>query len=419
MTELAQLPGLGEDALAASNNAAWTARYGHALMNTFGAPQRVLVRGEGCYVWDADGRRYLDLLGGLAVNALGHAHPLLLSTVTAQLATLGHVSNFFASAPQIALAERLLDLLGATGSGLPGRVFFTNSGTEANEAAVKIARRTGRPKIVATEGGFHGRTLGALSITGKPSIREPFEPLPPGAVFVPYGDVEALAAAVDGDTAAVVLEPVQGEGGVVPAPTGYLAAAREVTERAGALLILDEIQTGIGRCGDWFAHTTEGIRPDVVTLAKGLGGGIPIGACIGLGRAADLLGPGTHGTTFGGNPVAAAAGLAVLHAIERDGLLENVRTVGAHLRAEVLALGHPLVKGVRGRGLLLGIALAAPVAPAVMAEALGAGFIVNAVAPDTIRLAPPLILDTAQADEFLAALPAVLDAVATAPKETR
>lgn len=413
MTELDQLPGLDTP----GNNDAWAARYGQSLMNTFGAPQRVLVRGEGCYVWDADGRRYLDLLGGLAVNSLGHAHPLLVSAVTAQLATLGHVSNFFATAPQIALAERLLTLLDVPAG--DGRVFFANSGAEANESAFKIARRTGRPNVVATEGGFHGRTMGALALTGKPAIREPFEPLLPGVTFVPYGDAEALAAAVDGDTAAVFLEPVQGEGGVVPAPAGYLAAARELTERAGTLLVVDEIQTGIGRCGDWFAHTAEGIVPDVVTVAKGLGGGFPIGACIGLGRAADLLGPGAHGTTFGGNPVAAAAGLAVLHAIERDGLLDNVRAVGAHLRADVLALGHPLVRGVRGRGLLLGIELAAPTAAAVVAEALGAGFVVNAVTPDTIRLAPPLILDIAQADEFLAALPAVLDAVGTAPKESQ
>ncbi|WP_084469814.1 acetylornithine transaminase [Jiangella gansuensis] len=420
--QLAQLPGFDEDPLAAGNNAAWTARYERSLMNTFGSPQRVLVRGEGCYVWDADGRRYLDLLGGLAVNALGHAHPLLVSTVTAQLATLGHVSNFFATAPQVALAERLLELLGAPGApglagGQQGRVFFANSGTEANEAAFKIARRTGRPNIVATEGGFHGRTMGALALTGKPTIREPFEPLPAGVSFVPFGDAEALEAAVDGDTAAVFLEPVQGEGGVLPAPTGYLAAAREITARHGALLVVDEIQTGVGRTGDWFAHAAEGITPDVVTVAKGLGGGIPIGACIGLGRAADLLGPGTHGTTFGGNPVAAAAGLAVLHAIERDGLLENVRSVGAHLRAGVLGLGHPLVQGVRGRGLLLGIQMAAPLAAQAAGEALAAGFIVNPVAPDTVRLAPPLILDTAQADEFLAALPAVLDAVADG-KET-
>ncbi|HEY9410724.1 MAG TPA: acetylornithine transaminase [Jiangellaceae bacterium] len=408
--------------LHAGNSAAWTARYGDALMNTFGAPQRVLVRGEGCYVWDADGRRYLDLLAGLAVNSLGHAHPLLVATVTAQLATLGHVSNFFASQPQIALAERLLALIGrdthpsrgrnaAGDDARAGRVFFTNSGTEANEAAFKIARRTGRPKIVAAAGGFHGRTMGALALTGKPSIREPFEPLPAGVVHVPYGDADALAAAVDADTAAVVLEPIQGEAGVLPAPDGYLAAARELTTAHGALLVIDEIQTGVGRTGDWFGFRAAGITPDVVTLAKGLAGGIPIGACIGLGAAADLLGPGSHGTTFGGNPVAAAAGLAVLHAIERDALLANVREVGAALTAGVLALGHPLVAGVRGRGLLLGIALTEPVAPAVASAALDAGFIVNAVAPTTVRLAPPLTLTVAQAEEFLTALPTVLDAV--------
>lgn len=395
--------------LHAGDTAAWTARYGDALMNTFGPPQRVLVRGEGCHVWDADGRRYLDLLAGLAVNSLGHAHPLLVSTVTAQLAALGHVSNFFASPPQIALAERLLALVGDDARA--GRVFFTNSGAEANEAAFKIARRTGRPKIVATEGGFHGRTMGALALTGKPSIRDPFEPVPAGVVHVPYGDADALAAAVDADTAAVVLEPIQGEAGVLPAPDGYLPAARELTTAHGALLVVDEIQSGIGRTGDWFGFEAAGITPDVVTLAKGLAGGIPIGACIGLGAAADLLGPGSHGTTFGGNPVAAVAGLAVLHAIERDGLLANVREVGAALIAGVLALAHPLVAGVRGRGLLLGIALTEPAAPAIASAALDAGFIVNAVAPTTVRLAPPLILTAAQAEEFLTALPTVLDAV--------
>lgn len=404
--QLDELAGLD---LHAGNTAAWTARYGDALMNTFGPPQRVLVRGEACHVWDADGRRYLDLLAGLAVNSLGHAHPLLVATVTSQLATLGHVSNFFASPPQIALAERLLALVGDEARA--GRVFFTNSGTEANEAAFKIARRTGRPKIVAAAGGFHGRTMGALALTGKPSIRAPFEPLPAGVVHVPYGDADALAAAVDADTAAVVLEPIQGEAGVLPAPDGYLAAARELTTAHGALLVVDEIQTGVGRTGDWFGFLAAGITPDVVTLAKGLAGGIPIGACIGLGVAADLLGPGSHGTTFGGNPVAAAAGLAVLHAIERDALLANVREVGAALTAGVLALGHPLVAGVRGRGLLLGIALTEPVAPAVASAALDAGFIVNAVAPTTVRLAPPLILTVAQAEEFLTALPSVLDAV--------
>lgn len=382
---------------------AWLDRYDGALMTTFGRPAQMLVRGAGCYVWDVDGRRYLDLLGGLAVNSLGHAHPLLTSAITAQLATLGHISNFFASGPQIALAERLIGLVG----GSKARVFFTNSGAEANEAAFKMARRTGRSKIVAAEGGFHGRTMGALALTGKPAIRAAFEPMPPGVVHVPYGEAAALADAVDTDTAAVVLEPIQGEAGVRVPPPGYLAAAREITNRHGALLVLDEVQTGIGRTGEWFAFHRAGIVPDVVTLAKGLGGGLPIGACVGVGPAADLLGPGTHGSTFGGNPVATAAGLAVLHAIEREGLLANVRRVGARLRAGVPA--HPMLAEVRGEGLLLAIELAEPVAGAVARAALEAGYIVNAVTPAAIRLAPPLILTDDQAQDFLAALPGVLD----------
>lgn len=393
--------------------AQWADRYSGALMNTFGAPKRVLVRGEGCWVWDADGNRYLDLLGGLAVNSLGHAHPLVVGAVTAQLTTLGHVSNFFATAPQVALAERLLDLLGA---GTDGRVFFTNSGTEAVEAAVKIARRTGRPKIVAALGSFHGRTMGALSVTGQPAKQEPFAPLLPGVEFVPYGDVAALETAIDGDTAALFVEPIQGEAGVVVPPEGYLAAAREITSRHGALLMLDEVQTGIGRTGAWFAHTRHGVRPDVVTLAKGLGAGFPIGACIGFGEAASLLGPGSHGTTFGGNPVACAAGLAVLHVIERDELLANVSTVGERLRSGVLDLGHPLVTGVRGEGLLLAVTLSEPIAAVIAAALLDAGFVVNDVAPDAIRLAPPLVLTADEADLFLAALPAALDAATAGAK---
>lgn len=406
--ELSELSGLTG---ARAGSAAWLDRYGAALMNTFGRPQRVLVRGEGCYVWDADGRRYLDLLGGLAVNALGHAHPLLSSAISAQLATLGHVSNFFASGPQIALAERLLELVGA-----PGKVFFANSGSEANEAAFKIARRTGRTKIVAAEGGFHGRTAGALALTGKPSIREPFEPLLPGVVHVPYGDAGALAAAVDDETAAVFLEPVQGEAGVRVPPPGYLRAAREAATRHGALLVLDEVQTGIGRTGEWFAFQREGVVPDVVTVAKGLGGGFPVGACIGLGPAGDLLGPGSHGTTFGGNPVAAAAGLAVLHVIERDGLLANAAAVGATLAG---VPQHPLISGVRGAGLLRAIALAEPVAAEVARAALDAGFIVNPVTPDALRLAPPLILTAAQAGEFLDALPGILEAQQNSRQDTQ
>lgn len=392
---------------------AWLTRYRSSVMGTYGAPQRVLVRGEGPYVWDADGRRYLDLLAGIATNALGHAHPLLVAAVTSQLATLGHVSNFFATAPQIALAERLLEVARAPQG---SRVFFCNSGAEANEAAFKMARRTGRPKVVAAVNAFHGRTMGALALTWKESYRAPFEPLPGGVEFVPYGDVGALGRAVDGATAAVFLEPVQGEGGVTPAPDGYLQAARRITADHGALLVLDEVQTGVGRTGEWFAHQQArhgGVVPDVVTVAKGLGGGIPVGAAVAFGPAnATLLGAGQHGTTFGGNPVAAAAGLATLHAVERDGLLANVRAVSAFLTDRIAALGHPLVAGVRGEGLLLGIALTEDVAPAVVAAALEAGFIVNAVRPDTVRLAPPLVLTRDQAATFTDALPGVLDAAA-------
>lgn len=381
-------------------------RYSQSMMNTFGAPKRVLVRGEGAYLWDADGKKYLDLLGGLAVNCLGHAHPFVVSAVTSQLATLGHVSNFFASAPQVALAEKLLSLFDAE-----GKVFFTNSGTEANEAAFKITRKTGRTKIVSTVGAFHGRTMGALAVTWKPAYREQFAPLPGDVTFVPYGDAAALAAAVDDETAAVVLEPIQGENGVVVPPAGYLAEARRITSEHGALLWIDEIQTGVGRTGDWFAFQAEGISPDIVTVAKGLGAGIPIGACLGFGAAADLLQPGNHGTTFGGNPVAAIAGLAVLTVIERDGLLANVSAIGNHLASSVEALGHPLIAGVRGRGLLLAIELTKPVSDQVTALALEAGFIINNPIPDALRLAPPYILSKADADSFVAALSTLLDQV--------
>jgi acetylornithine/N-succinyldiaminopimelate aminotransferase len=394
------------------NSADVLQRYRGAVMGTYGTPQRVLVRGEGCYVWDAEGRRYLDLLAGIAVNALGHAHPFLVSAITAQLATLGHVSNFFATPLQVALAERLLDLAGAPEG---SAVFFCNSGAEAIEGTVKISRRTGRTGLVAAEGGFHGRTMGALSLTAKPAYRDPFHPLLPDVAHVPFGDADALRAAVGPGTAAIVLEPVQGEGGVRPAPPGYLAAARAAADEAGALLVLDEVQTGIGRTGAWFAHQLDtlggGVTPDVMPLAKGLGGGIPVGAIVAFGAGtAGMLAPGTHGTTFGGNPVAAAAGLATLHVIERDGLLGNAATVGAQLRGDVLGLGHPLVTGVRGAGLLLAVELAAPVAAHVASALLDAGFIVNAVAPDAVRLAPPLVLTSAQARSFAEALPAALDA---------
>jgi acetylornithine/N-succinyldiaminopimelate aminotransferase len=377
-------------------------RYARSVMNTFGTPKLVLTKGEGPYVWDADGNRYLDLLGGIAVNALGHGHPALVKAVSEQMSTLGHVSNFFATEPQVHLAERLLELLG-----VDGKVFFTNSGTEANEAAFKVTRRTGRSHIVATEGSFHGRTMGALAITSKAAYREPFEPLPGDVTFVPYGDAEALAAAVGDRTAAVVVEPLQGEAGVLVPPSDYLRKAREITTDHGALLWIDEVQTGVGRTGAWFAHAASGVVPDVVTLAKGLAGGVPIGACIAVGGAGDLLQPGSHGTTFGGNPVSAAAALAVIETIETDNLLDNATTVGAMLRD---GLADARVTEVRGEGLLIGLDLSKPYAASVAAAAMAQGFIINDCAPDRIRLAPPLILTADQARDFLAAWPKILDA---------
>lgn len=387
----------------------YTQRYAGALMNTFGPPKRVFVRGEGAYLWDADGNRYLDLLAGLAVNALGHAHPQVLGAISAQLSTLGHVSNFFATPSQIALAERLGSFVTVNAPGLPARVFFTNSGTEANEAGFKITRLTGRTRLIAMEGSFHGRSLGALALTSNPAYRQPFEPLPGDVTFVPYGDADALASALDDTVAAVILEPIQGENGVVEPPPGFLAEARRLTREAGALLWIDEVQTGIGRCGDWLASASSGVTGDIVTFAKGLGNGFPVGACVATGPAASLLQPGSHGTTFGGNPVAAAAGLAVLSIIERDGLLERSVAAGERLAAGVLALRHPLVAGVRGRGLLRGIVLTSPVAAAVAQAALDAGFVINAPRPDVLRIAPPLIVTDDALDSFVAALPALLD----------
>jgi acetylornithine aminotransferase len=381
--------------------------YAGSVMNTFGTPKRVFVRGEGCFLWDAEGRRYLDLLSGLAVNALGHAHPTVISAITGQIATLGHVSNFFATPAQVALASRLTALFGAEDA----KVFFTNSGTEANEAAFKITRMTGRTKIISTEGAFHGRSMGSLAITHNPKYREPFVPLPGDVIFVPYGDPDALAAAADDDLAAIVLEPIQGESGVVVPPPDYLIRAREVCDQHGALLWIDEVQTGMGRTGNWLTHVTEGVRADIVTLAKGLGNGFPIGACLAAGPAARLLGPGSHGSTFGGNPVAAIAGLAVIAVIERDGLLDNATAMGEHLATAVTGLGHPLITGVRGRGLLRGITLAAPIATAVADAALSAGFVINAPCPDVLRLAPPLIITADLLDSFVAALPGLIDGV--------
>jgi acetylornithine aminotransferase len=382
----------------ASDGGAILARYGEALMGTYGAPTRALVRGEGNYVWDADGRRYLDLLGGIAVNAIGYAHPAWVKAVTEQAGTLAHVSNFFATGPQVALAERLLDLAHApTGS----RVFLCSTGAEANEAALKAARKTGRRVVVALEGGFHGRTAGALAVTHKPAIREPFGPFGGEVRFVVPGDVEALERAMTGEVAAVILETIQGEAGVRPLPDAFLAAARRLCDEHGALLIIDEVQTGIGRTGTWFSHQAHGVVPDLLTLAKGLGGGFPIGAVVALGeRAATLLTRGDHGSTFGGNPLACAAALATLDIIEDEGLIENAKAVGEHIRAGALALAG--VADVRGDGLMLGIVLDAPKAPEVVAAAIEAGFIINAPQADTIRLVPALTLSAAEADTFLA-----------------
>jgi acetylornithine aminotransferase len=380
-------------------------RWPGALMNNYGTPPLALVRGEGAVVVDETGKSYVDMLAGLAVNVLGHAHPAVVAAVTTQITTLGHVSNLYAAPPPVALAERLLAL-----ARRPGAVFFANSGAEANEAAFKLSRRTGRTHVVAATGGFHGRTMGALALTGQPAKVDPFRPLPGPVTHVPYGDAGALAAAVTDRTAMVILEPIQGEAGVVVPPPGYLAAAREVADGHGALLVLDEVQTGIGRTGHWFAHQADGVQPDVITLAKGLGGGLPLSACVAFGAAASLLGPGSHGSTFGGNPVCCAAGLAVLDTIESEGLLDHAKRIGERLRAGIEALGHPLVAGVRGAGLLLGIVLRAPAAGAVNGLLQDSGFLANAAAPDVVRLAPPLILTAEQADAFLAALPAALDA---------
>ncbi|MEU7280736.1 acetylornithine transaminase [Streptomyces sp. NPDC045431] len=380
-------------------------RWQAALMDNYGTPKLSLVRGQGAKVWDADGTEYLDFVGGIAVNALGHAHPAIVEAVSTQVATLGHVSNLFVAEPPVALAERLLQLFGR-----PGRVFFCNSGAEANEAAFKIGRLTGRTHMVATTGGFHGRTMGSLALTGQAGKQQPFLPLPGDVTHVPYGDVDALRAAVTEETAFVIIEPIQGEIGVAVPPAGYLKAAREITRATGTLLVLDEVQTGIGRCGHWFEHQAHGVEPDLVTLAKGLGGGLPLGATVAFGPAADLLKPGHHGTTFGGNPVACAAGLAVLDTLAADGALDQVKRVGEKLRDGIEALGHPLVSHVRGAGLLLGIVLTEPLAPQVQQAAQDAGLLVNAPAPDVVRLMPPLTIGDDVVDAFLRALPGALDA---------
>lgn len=393
------------------DSATYLDRYEQSLLGVFGRPKAVLTHGAGCYVWDADGKRYLDLLAGIAVNSLGHGHPAVVGALCRQAASLIHVSNFFATAPQVELAERLLTVAGAPAG---SAVFFANSGTEAIEAAIKLSRRTGRAGLVAVEEAFHGRTTGALALTHKRAYREPFEPLIP-ATHVPLNDETALRRAVGNDVGALFLETLQGEAGVVAADAAYLRLARELTTASGTLLIVDEVQTGVGRTGTWFAFQQAGILPDAITVAKGLGAGVPIGALVTFGHdVSGLLTAGQHGTTFGGNPLAAAAGLAVLDTIEADDLLAHVTSVGQHLVDSVAALGHPLISGVRGAGLLRAIELSAGVSAVVADRALSAGFIINAPTPDVLRLAPPLVITNEQIDSFVAALPGLLDGLGPA-----
>jgi acetylornithine/N-succinyldiaminopimelate aminotransferase len=389
----------------------WREDAGRDLVRSFGDRLALFVRGEGAAVWDAAGRRYLDFLAGIAVNALGHAHPAFVRAISEQAGTLAHVSNYFATPPQLALAARLKRL---AGTGASGRVYFGNSGAEANEAAFKLARLhgrdNGRTRILTLRGGFHGRTMGTLALTGKPALQADFLPMVPGVEHI-EPTLPALQEALDETVAALVVEPIQGEAGVVELPEGYLQAARELTTRAGALLIVDEIQTGAGRTGEWFAFQHAGIVPDAITVAKGIGGGFPIGALITFGAASELFYPGTHGSTFGGNALGTAVAGAVLEEIERADLVANAARRGEQLRERLAALDAPLLTGTRGRGLLVGVGLSHPVAAAVVAAAQEHGLIINAPNPDTIRLAPPLTIGDAEIDEFVDLFAAALHTV--------
>jgi acetylornithine aminotransferase len=378
----------------------WQSRFGDAFMRSLATPKVMLERGEGCAVWDVDGKRYLDFLAGIAVNALGHAHPVLVEAIARQAGALVHVSNYFATEPQLTLAERLLRISGA---GDQGRVYFANSGAEANEAAFKLARLNRgdgrRTRILALQNSFHGRTMGALALTGKPALRGPFEPMVAGVEHIDT-TLEALEAAMGDDVAALFVEPIKGEAGVLDLPVGFLERARELTREHGALLVLDEIQTGIGRTGSWFAFQQFDVVPDAITVAKGIAGGVPIGALVTFGAASDLFEAGQHGSTFGGNPLATAAADAVLGEIERAGLVEAAVVRGAQIRAAVEAMDSPLVAGVRGQGLLIGIGLTQPIAAEISARCLEAGLIVNAPNDSSIRLAPPLIVGDAEIAQF-------------------
>jgi acetylornithine aminotransferase len=370
-------------------------RWNSSIQNNYGKPAITLVKGKGIVVTDADGKSYLDFLGGIATSILGHAHPAIVKAVSKQVSTLSHVSNFYAHPNAIELAEKLIVMTGDKNA----KVFFCQSGAEANEAALKLSRRTGKMRVVAAQGAFHGRTMGALSLTGQPSKREPFLPLIKGVKHVPYGDIDAIRKAVSKKTAMVIIEPIMGEAGVIVPPADYLQELRLLCDKNGALLVIDAVQTGMGRTGDWFGYEYSGITPDVITLAKGLGGGLPLGAMIALGKAADLFQPGDHGSTFGGNPVTTAAGLAAIRYIESKGILSKVEKQGAHLMQELALI--PGVKEVRGAGLLLGIELESLKASNVADAMRDAGVLVNAANATTIRIAPALIVSDAQINKFI------------------
>jgi acetylornithine aminotransferase len=370
-------------------------RWSNALQNNYGSPTIALVKGKGIVVTDADGKQYLDFLGGIATNILGHAHPAIAKAVSKQVSVLSHVSNFYVHPNAVELAEKLASMTGDK----TAKVFFCQSGAEANEAALKLSRRTGKVRIVAAQGAFHGRTMGALSLTGQPSKREPFLPLIKGVKHVPYGNIEAMRKAVSKKTAMVIIEPIMGEAGVIVPPADYLQELRALCDAKGALLVIDAVQTGMGRTGDWFGYEYSGITPDVITLAKGLGGGLPLGAMIALGKAADLFQPGDHGSTFGGNPVTTSAGLAAIKFIESQKLLKKVEKQGAFLMQELALI--PGVAEVRGAGLLLGIELENLKASDVASSLQKAGVLVNAANPTTIRLAPALIVTDVQIKKFI------------------
>jgi len=376
-------------------NKKYLSRWDSSLQNNYGKPSIALVKGKGIVVTDADGKSYLDFLGGIATSILGHAHPAIVKAVTKQVSTLSHVSNFYAHPNAIALAEKLISMTGEKGA----KVFFCQSGAEANEAALKLSRRTGKVRVVAAQGAFHGRTMGALSLTGQPSKREPFLPLIKGVKHVPYGDVEAMRKAVTKKTAMVIIEPIMGEAGVIVPPSDYLQELRSLCDKNATLLVIDAVQTGMGRTGDWFGYEYSGITPDVITLAKGIGGGLPLGAMIALGKAANLFQPGDHGSTFGGNPVTTAAGLAAIEFIESKSVLNKVEKQGAHLMQELALI--PGVKEVRGAGLLLGIELESLKAAAIAEAMRDAGVLVNAANPTTIRIAPALIVTDSQINKFI------------------